>query len=71
MWESVREIALLPSNVERELGTRLLARSAGVDLNNPEETVCIELIGRTPTSSASASPATAESLSDQAVVQLR
>jgi len=39
------KIALLPSDIERELGTRLLADSAGVDLNNPEETVYIELIG--------------------------
>ncbi len=39
------KIALLPSDIERELGTRLLASSAGVDLTNPEETVNIELIG--------------------------
>jgi len=39
------KIALLPSDIERELGTRLLADSAGVDLNNPEEAVYIELIG--------------------------
>ena len=39
------KIALLPLDIERELGTRLLAGSAGVDLNNPEETVYIELIG--------------------------
>jgi len=39
------QIALLPRDVERELGTRLLCRSAGVDLSNPEETVSIELIG--------------------------
>ena len=39
------KIPLLPSDIERELGTRLLARSAGVDLSNPEETVSIELIG--------------------------
>jgi len=39
------KIALLPTEIERELGTRLLADSAGVDLNNPEETVYIELIG--------------------------
>jgi thiamine biosynthesis protein ThiI len=39
------KIALLPKDIERELGTRLLARSAGVDLSNPEETVSIELIG--------------------------
>ena len=39
------KIALLPSDIERALGTRLLAGSAGVDLSNPEETVSIELIG--------------------------
>lgn len=39
------KIPLLPSDIERELGTRLLASSAGVDLSNPEETVSIELIG--------------------------
>jgi thiamine biosynthesis protein ThiI len=39
------KIPLLPPDIERELGTRLLAGSAGVDLNNPEETVYIELIG--------------------------
>lgn len=38
------KIALHPSDIERELGTRLLSSSAGVDLNNPEETVYIELI---------------------------
>ncbi|HXV35937.1 MAG TPA: tRNA uracil 4-sulfurtransferase ThiI [Myxococcota bacterium] len=38
-------IALLPSEIERELGARLLAGSAGVDLGDPEETVHIELIG--------------------------
>jgi thiamine biosynthesis protein ThiI len=30
------KIALLPSYIARELGTRLLADSAGVDINNPE-----------------------------------
>ena len=39
------KITLLPSDIERELGTRLLSGSAGVDLNNPEETVYIELMG--------------------------
>jgi thiamine biosynthesis protein ThiI len=39
------KIALLPKDIERELGARLLADSAGVDLDNPEETVSIELIG--------------------------
>jgi thiamine biosynthesis protein ThiI len=39
-----REIALRPKDIERQLGARLLARSAGVDLRNPEETVSIELI---------------------------
>ena len=37
-------IALLPSDIERELGTRLLPGSAGVDLSEPEETVYVELI---------------------------
>jgi thiamine biosynthesis protein ThiI len=40
------KIALAPADIERALGTRLLASSAGVDLSNPEETVYIELIGK-------------------------
>ncbi len=38
-------IALVPREIERALGARLLARSAGVDLSDPEETISIELIG--------------------------
>jgi len=39
------KIALRPKDIERALGARLLARSAGVDLSHPEATVSIELIG--------------------------
>ncbi|MBW2495280.1 MAG: tRNA 4-thiouridine(8) synthase ThiI [Deltaproteobacteria bacterium] len=39
------KIALRPPDIERELGARLLEHSAGVDLNDPEVTVSIELIG--------------------------
>lgn len=39
------KIPFAPADIERELGTRLLEVSAGVDLSNPEETVHIELIG--------------------------
>ncbi len=38
------KIALRPSDVERELGARLLTGSAGVDLSHPEQTAYVELI---------------------------
>jgi len=39
------KITLQPADIERALGTRMLARSAGVDLDDPEVTVSVELIG--------------------------